>query len=132
MKTIRININGEWKKLKVNPQDRLIDTLRGQLGLTGTKEGCGEGECGACTVLLDGKPVLACWMGDARVKEAREVLNAAAIPSFRTPEAAVVEFTVEATNSNTIELPMRAVVSNLHFHSDGSIHMRLLMLRSSP
>ena len=71
MKTIRININGEWKKLKVNPQDRLIDTLRGQLGLTGTKEGCGEGECGACTINLNGKAVLACLILSVQADESR-------------------------------------------------------------
>lgn len=60
--TIRININGEWHHLAVTVQERLIDTLRDQLGLTGTKEGCGEGECGACTIELDGKAVLACLM----------------------------------------------------------------------
>jgi len=71
VKTIRININGEWKKLKVNPQDRLIDTLRGQLGLTGTKEGCGEGECGACTINLNGKAVLACLILSVQTDESR-------------------------------------------------------------
>jgi len=59
---IRVNINGEWHDLTISLQDRLIDTLRDQLGLTGTKEGCGEGECGACTINLNGKAVLACLM----------------------------------------------------------------------
>ena len=57
---IRINVNGHWYALVVDPYDRLIDVLREQLGLTGTKEGCAEGECGACTVNLDGKAVLSC------------------------------------------------------------------------
>lgn len=57
---IQLNINGEWHYLWVNLGDRLIDTLRDQIGLTGTKEGCGEGECGACTINLNGKAVLAC------------------------------------------------------------------------
>lgn len=61
-KNIRLNINGEWHDLIVTLQDRLIDTLRDQLGFTGTKEGCGEGECGACTINLNGKAVLACLM----------------------------------------------------------------------
>ncbi len=59
---IMMNINGERHDLTVTLQDRLIDTLRDQLGLTGTKEGCGEGECGACTINLNGKAVLACLM----------------------------------------------------------------------
>ncbi len=59
-KNIQMKINGEWHELTVALQDRLIDTLRDQLGLTGTKEGCGEGECGACTINLNGKAVLAC------------------------------------------------------------------------
>jgi len=57
---IKIQVNGEWFELAVNPGDRLIDVLRDKMDLTGTKEGCGEGECGACTVNLDGKAVLSC------------------------------------------------------------------------
>ncbi|MFO0758760.1 MAG: (2Fe-2S)-binding protein [Byssovorax sp.] len=57
---ISLTINGTARELDVPPLTRLLDALRGPLGLTGTKEGCGEGECGSCTVLLDGEPVNAC------------------------------------------------------------------------
>ncbi len=55
-----IVVNGRSRTLDAPPLARLLDILRGPLGLTGTKEGCGEGECGSCTVLLDGVPVNAC------------------------------------------------------------------------
>ena len=58
--TIRFALNGSAVTVDVPPASRLLDVLRGPLGLTGTKEGCGEGECGSCTVLLDGVPVNAC------------------------------------------------------------------------
>ncbi len=57
---VRITLNGAPAEVEAPPLARLLDVLRGPLGLTGTKEGCGEGECGACTVLLDGEPVNAC------------------------------------------------------------------------
>ncbi len=57
---IKMKVNGDWHEMSVNPGDRLVDVLRNQLGLTGSKEACGEGECGACTVNLDGKAVLSC------------------------------------------------------------------------
>jgi carbon-monoxide dehydrogenase small subunit len=57
---IELNVNDETRELIVAPQTTLVEALRGPLGLTGTKEACGTGECGACTVLLDGKPVLSC------------------------------------------------------------------------
>jgi len=57
---IRVTVNGESYDAEVDGATRLLDLLRETLHLTGTKEGCGEGECGACTVLLDGRPVNSC------------------------------------------------------------------------
>jgi carbon-monoxide dehydrogenase small subunit/xanthine dehydrogenase small subunit len=53
-------VNGKAVILEGHPMARLLDLLREDLGLAGTKEGCGEGECGACTVLMDGEPILSC------------------------------------------------------------------------
>jgi aerobic carbon-monoxide dehydrogenase small subunit len=53
-------LNGRRAQIDVHPLKRLLDVLREDCGLTGTKEGCGEGECGACTVLIDGAPVNSC------------------------------------------------------------------------
>ena len=58
--SVTLTVNGALVTLEAPPAARLLDVLRERLGLTGTKEGCGEGECGACTVLLDGTPVNAC------------------------------------------------------------------------
>ncbi len=57
---IELSINGEHYELALNSQVTLLEILRDHLGLTGTKEGCGTGECGSCTVLADGKPILSC------------------------------------------------------------------------
>ena len=57
---ISFTLNGSPRVVSIRPAERLLDTLRQTLGLTGTKEGCGEGECGACTVLLDGLPANSC------------------------------------------------------------------------
>jgi carbon-monoxide dehydrogenase small subunit len=59
---IELTVNGETYELAVECQETLLDVLRKNLGLTGTKEGCGTGECGSCTVLLEGEPILACLM----------------------------------------------------------------------
>ena len=53
-------VNGEARKVEAYPIERLLDVLRDELGLTGTKEGCGEGECGACSVLVNGELVNSC------------------------------------------------------------------------
>jgi carbon-monoxide dehydrogenase small subunit len=57
---LRCTINDEPVEALVRPYDTLLDALRERLGLTGTKEGCGTGDCGACTVHLDGRPVASC------------------------------------------------------------------------
>jgi carbon-monoxide dehydrogenase small subunit len=57
---VRINLNGNWVEGETSPDRLLLDFLREDLGLTGTKKGCEEGECGACTVIMDGKTVLSC------------------------------------------------------------------------
>ena len=57
---ISLSVNGEVKMVRVYPMERLLDVLRSELGLTGTKEGCGEGECGSCSVLMDGELVNSC------------------------------------------------------------------------
>jgi len=57
---VSFQLNGEARTVNVRPFRRLLDVLRSDLALPGTKEGCGEGECGACSVLIDGEPVNAC------------------------------------------------------------------------
>lgn len=59
-RVIRLRVNGQERELSVDTRELLLEVLRGRLGLTGTKEGCGDGNCGSCTVLLDGRPVNSC------------------------------------------------------------------------
>ena len=60
MKQVELTVNGTLYKLSVQPWETLLEVIRDNLGLTGTKEGCGLGECGACTVIMDGKTVNSC------------------------------------------------------------------------
>lgn len=62
MKEINLRVNGSEYSIEINEDQRLIDILRDKLRLTGTKEGCGEGECGACTVIMEGKTVNSCMV----------------------------------------------------------------------
>ena len=71
MTTFRFTVNGDPTQVDVPGMRRLLDVLREDLGLTGTKEGCGEGECGACTVLLDGAPVDSCLVPVCQAEGAR-------------------------------------------------------------
>ncbi len=60
VRSLTLSVNGEPHELSVKPRNTLLEVLRDVLGLTGTKAGCESGTCGACTVLLDGRPVLSC------------------------------------------------------------------------
>ena len=59
-KLLQLTVNGDLRQILVEPYYSLLDTLRDELHLTGTKKGCDEGDCGACTVILNGNPVTAC------------------------------------------------------------------------
>ena len=71
---ILLDVNGAARSVDVSPWKRLLDVLREDLRLTGTKEGCGEGECGACSVLLDGVPVNSCLVAAGQC-EGRDVVT---------------------------------------------------------
>ena len=68
---MRFTLNGKAMRVDAHPMKRLLDVLREDCGLTGTKEGCGEGECGACTVLVNGLPVNSCLIPVAHAGRAR-------------------------------------------------------------
>jgi carbon-monoxide dehydrogenase small subunit/xanthine dehydrogenase small subunit len=80
---VQLTVNGQRVEVDAHPLERLLDVLRERLGLTGTKEGCGEGECGACTVLLDGQPVNSCLVPVLHA-EGREIVT---IEGLRGQEA---------------------------------------------
>ncbi|MFC1915398.1 (2Fe-2S)-binding protein [Chloroflexota bacterium] len=82
---IVLKVNGEEREVGVNPTDTLADTLRDKLGLTGTRIMCNEGECGTCTVLIDGKPVLSC-ITLAIECEDKEILTIEGLANSKTGE----------------------------------------------
>lgn len=71
---LNLNVNGRRYSLDAGGDMRLLDVLREKLGLTGTKEGCGEGECGACTVIMDGLAVNSCLVPAAQARD-RHILT---------------------------------------------------------
>jgi aerobic carbon-monoxide dehydrogenase small subunit len=77
-----LKVNGEEKELLIKEDALLIDVLRDEINYTGTKRGCGEGECGTCTVLIDGRPVNSCLILAALV-QGKEIIT---IEGVGTPE----------------------------------------------
>lgn len=95
MDKIEFTINGTFYQSD-HPGERLIDFIRTSAGLTGTKEGCGEGECGACTVLLNGRPVASCLVllgqiGGAAVETIESLIH--------TPEGRAVASALEGNHA---------------------------------
>lgn len=74
LRTVILNINSQQYTVEIEPHELLVDVIRERIGLTGTKKGCGTGECGACTVLVDGKPVNSCTYLAIRAQE-KEILT---------------------------------------------------------
>lgn len=70
---MKLTLNGKSTEVDAPPAARLLDVLRDECGLTGTKEGCGEGECGACSVLMDGEVVCSCLVPFAQAENAEVV-----------------------------------------------------------
>ena len=90
---MRITINGKTRTVQAHPMKRLLDVLREDCGLTGTKEGCGEGECGACTVLIDDVPVDSCIVPLAHA-EGRRVTTIEGAAASKTGRALQEAFVV--------------------------------------
>lgn len=88
--TVRLTVNGTAHELEVGPEVRLIDVLRERLRLTGTKEGCSVGVCGACSVLVDGDVVSACLVPAVTVA-GRAVTTIEGVAADRLKEAFVTE-----------------------------------------
>jgi aerobic carbon-monoxide dehydrogenase small subunit len=88
---MRFTLNGRAVDVRAHPMKRLLDVLREECGLTGTKEGCGEGECGACTVLVDGEVVCACLVPFAQVRGASVKTIESVKPSDPLARAFVTE-----------------------------------------
>ncbi len=88
---MQFTLNGRRVRVDANPLARLLDVLREDFRLTGTKEGCGEGECGACTVLVDGQAVNSCLVPIAQVSAA-SVTTIEGLGSTHPLQQAFVEF----------------------------------------
>ncbi len=91
---ITLNVNGKPYEVAVDTHRTLLEVLRKEIGLTGAKEGCGMGECGSCTVLMDGKPILACLVlaMDARSKEILTIEGLAENGELHPLQKAFVEY----------------------------------------
>ncbi|GID27454.1 xanthine dehydrogenase YagT iron-sulfur-binding subunit [Paractinoplanes brasiliensis] len=127
--TVRVKVNGELKTVDVDPRVTLLDTLRERLGFTGTKKGCDHGQCGACTVHVDGRRVLSCLTLAATTDE-REVTTIEGLARgdrLHPMQQAFVERDATQCGFCTPGQIMSAVamVEEGHAHSDDEIRERM-------
>jgi len=92
-KDIKLKINGDTYNLTVDTRMTLLEAIREKIGLTGTKDGCGVGECGTCTILMDGKPIYSCLMlaVEAEGKEILTIEGLATIEGLHPIQKAFIE-----------------------------------------
>ncbi len=83
---IRFKLNGKWVETETSPPERALDVLRDRLGVISVKEGCGEGECGACSILYNGRQVLSCLLPATQL-EGAEVWTAEGLQDTEVFEA---------------------------------------------
>ncbi len=115
---IAFTLNGTSRRFDGHPFTRLIDVLRETYGLTGTKEGCGEGECGACTVLVNGRPVNSCLIPIGQLDGAR-IRTIEGIASASRPTALQKAFLAEGAAQCGICTPGMMVAAHAWVASGG-------------
>jgi carbon-monoxide dehydrogenase small subunit len=124
---MRLTVNGRRRNVAAPPMKRLLDVLREECGLPGTKEGCGEGECGACTVLLDGAPVVSCLVPFAQARGARVTTieglrgRAALQEAFVTEGGAQCGICTPGMILAAAALPKKATMEEIRFGLAGNL-----------
>ena len=116
----RFKVNGEKVEVAASPMSRLVDVLREKLHLTGTKIGCGEGECGACTVLLDGTAVMSCLVPVVQA-ERREILTVEGLARGKELSALQAAFLETGGAQCGICTPGMLLAAHAHLAEGGSL-----------
>ena len=119
MTTYRFTVNGDGVELDVPGMRRLLDVVREDLALTGTKEGCGEGECGACTVLLDGAPVDACLVPICQVDGSSAMTVEGLSPGIASLDPLQTAFLETGAAQCGICTPGMLMAARAHLDADG-------------